>query len=207
LVVPPPHWRPHAPCEQTSPIAQALPHAPQLAGSSCVSTQTLPHFSAPPLQERPHDPCEHTCSAGQAVPQAPQFVGSSCVSTHLSPHLVVPPLHCVEHAPFAQACPAGHAAPQAPQFVGSLLTSTQVSPHFVWPAGHWTPASPVVDDVPPPSLQLVAISAVTSAQRAIHTPCFVRIRFILPHLARAAIVPRVGEVTQRQNGVAAGEVS
>jgi hypothetical protein len=72
---------------------------PQLAGSSCVSTQTSPHFVVPPRQSTAHAPCEQTRLASQALPQAPQFAGSFCKSAHLSaqvawpaPHVELPPV-------------------------------------------------------------------------------------------------------------------
>jgi hypothetical protein len=47
FVVLPTHERPHAPCEQTSPAAHFVPHAPQLFSSLDVIVQAPPHESCP----------------------------------------------------------------------------------------------------------------------------------------------------------------
>ena len=60
LVVPPTHFRPQVPAEQTLLIGHTNPHMPQLAGSTLVFTQALPHFVGPPTQLRAHAPAEHT---------------------------------------------------------------------------------------------------------------------------------------------------
>jgi hypothetical protein len=83
LVAPPAHWSAHWPWEQTWPAAQAVPQAPQLAGSSWVSKQRFPHFVVPPRQSTTHEPREQTRLASQALPHAPQFAGSFCKSAQV----------------------------------------------------------------------------------------------------------------------------
>jgi hypothetical protein len=42
------------------PDVQVLPQPPQLAGSTLVSTQELPHIVVPPPQDAAQVPCEQT---------------------------------------------------------------------------------------------------------------------------------------------------
>jgi len=60
----------HAPAEQTSPVAHALPHAPQFAPSVVVSTQSVPQRVLPGAQ--PHLPAMQTSTVSHATPQSPQ---------------------------------------------------------------------------------------------------------------------------------------
>jgi hypothetical protein len=46
------------------PLGHVLPHAPQFAGSSVVSTQTSPHIIVPPVQLNSQAPAVHTLFAG-----------------------------------------------------------------------------------------------------------------------------------------------
>src|ERR1019366_861413 len=85
-----------APLTHASPMLHALPHAPQLAGSTVVLMQLCPHWVVPPPQLVAHMPCEQTLAAAsgaQTVPQAPQLAGSSEVTTHVEPHIVWPVGH------------------------------------------------------------------------------------------------------------------
>jgi hypothetical protein len=90
----------HAPCEQFSPAAQLVPHAPQFEAADFRSTQRL---AAPPSSGVPP-----SASAGQTVRPEPQ------------PSV---------QAPFEQTSPAAQAVPQAPQFCESTFESTQPPPH------------------------------------------------------------------------------
>ena len=72
--------------EQTCPVGQAVPQAPQLAESVSRFTQAPRHsrwpaaqLQAPPWQVRP---------AGQVRPQAPQFASSSARFTQMAAALV-----------------------------------------------------------------------------------------------------------------------
>jgi hypothetical protein len=56
------------PAEQTSPLAQAVSQAPQLAGSTPVSTHLPVQSVVPPTHLVPHCPAEHTSPALQVVP-------------------------------------------------------------------------------------------------------------------------------------------
>src|SRR6185312_3655179 len=84
-VAPPRQVTLQAPFEHTSPPEHACPHAPQLAGSLAVWTQSVPQSVVPPRQVTPHLPVEQTWPLGHAVPQAPQLAGSFCVSTQRPP--------------------------------------------------------------------------------------------------------------------------
>jgi hypothetical protein len=94
----------HAPLVQTSPFAQAFPHAPQLEGSACRSTQAFPHKVL--SQTGTHAEPWH-CPLAQALPHAPQLFGSLTVLTQLPLHSEsVPPQR---HADALQLWPAPHA--------------------------------------------------------------------------------------------------
>jgi hypothetical protein len=58
------------------PLAQALPQAPQFAGSEVVFTHAVPHRVVLPLQLTAQAPDEQTCPLGQTFPHVPQFAGS-----------------------------------------------------------------------------------------------------------------------------------
>jgi hypothetical protein len=47
LVRPAPQLVPHTPLEQTCPLGQAFPHAPQFSASEAVLTQEAAHFVKP----------------------------------------------------------------------------------------------------------------------------------------------------------------
>ena len=74
------------PFEQTSPAPQVAPHAPQLAGSSFVSTQSVPHVVVPPPHDRAHVPSEQTSPVAHAWLHEPQFVTSWDRLVHAPPH-------------------------------------------------------------------------------------------------------------------------
>jgi hypothetical protein len=81
----------HAPPEQTSPVAQVVPHVPQLALSLAMFAQydeppSGVHFVVPALQVVLHMPPEQTLPAAHATPQAPQLSGSFRVSVHAPAH-------------------------------------------------------------------------------------------------------------------------
>ncbi len=82
---PAPHSSVQRPMEHTSPAAQAVPQAPQLARSVCRSTQRPLHAACPVGQPIWHCPATHTWVRAQAVPQAPQWSALDCVSTHAPP--------------------------------------------------------------------------------------------------------------------------
>src|SRR5262249_40351352 len=103
------HVSPHAPWEQTSPMAHVWPHIPQFAMSICVSTHSLPQRELPPLHWIRQDPSEQTSPGWHAAPQAPQFAGSLLTSMHAPPHFVWPGVHWV---------PVG--SPPPPQLAASI---------------------------------------------------------------------------------------
>jgi hypothetical protein len=70
----------HAPDQQVSPAAHALPQLPQLFGSVCSFTQTPPHGAAPP---------PHPASPLEELPDEPSLDASS----ELSPPAQHAPLH------------------------------------------------------------------------------------------------------------------
>lgn len=89
LIPPLLHVGTQAPDAHVSPGAQALPHAPQFAGSSSRSTHVLPQLLRAPTQVSTHAPSEHVSHGSQAWPQLPQLAVSSAVSTQAPPHSVV----------------------------------------------------------------------------------------------------------------------
>ena len=104
------HW----PVEQTLPPLHALPHAPQLSGSTSMRTQTPlhddspgPHWQAPSTQRVP---------PVQTTEHAPQFLRSVKTSTHEPAHALSPESQAPRHAPPLQTDPPEHALPQSPQF-------------------------------------------------------------------------------------------
>jgi hypothetical protein len=66
-----------APFAQLCPPEQALPQAPQLAGSVAVVTQVVPQSVCPVAQ--PQEPFEQLWPLAQAVPHAPQLLESVAV--------------------------------------------------------------------------------------------------------------------------------
>ena len=68
----------HAPATHAVPGPQTFPHAPQFAGSRCVSTQLLPQRTCPLTHA--HLPAEQVAPPLHAALQAPQcrlFVSTS----------------------------------------------------------------------------------------------------------------------------------
>jgi hypothetical protein len=92
----PEHVCTHAPPEQSVPAAQAVPHAPQFAGSASRSVQNAaspePHASGRAVGQ-PHVPPEHCWPAGQTAPHAPQFSRSRATTVQVPPHWTEPPRH------------------------------------------------------------------------------------------------------------------
>jgi hypothetical protein len=123
------------------PVAQTLPHVPQLRRSLVVFTQEPLQAVMPPPQLWAHIPCEQTLvppvgAGGQALPQAPQLVKLEARSTHW-------PLHTAGRSPWVQVqpplthcVPPVQARPQAPQFMLLVLVSTQAPLQLVVPAAH-----------------------------------------------------------------------
>ena len=105
---------------QTSPVAHAVPHAPQLAGSVWGSTQTPPHLrGAAGAGRGARARRADLTPAAQASPHAPQFAGSFVGVDAGAAAPVVPPLHVSAHgAGAADDRPRRTAAPHAPQFAG-----------------------------------------------------------------------------------------
>jgi hypothetical protein len=127
----------------TQPLAaapgseQALPQAPQFAGSTAVLAQNDPpameHETSGAAQVVEHAPREHTWPAGHCAPQAPQLALSLWRLTQLVAHWVSPAPQEMAHAPAAQAVPGAQALPQAPQWALLVRRSTHAPPHWVCP--------------------------------------------------------------------------
>jgi len=81
-VVPPPQLVAQAPCEQTLPLGQTVPHVPQLALSVWVVVQEPPQSVLPAPHVDAQLPALQTFVAPQAFAQAPQLLGSLLVSIH-----------------------------------------------------------------------------------------------------------------------------
>ncbi len=73
---------------QTCPLEHFVPHVPQFAGSTLVSTQVAPQSVVPPPQPAPHLPWEHSWPELHVVPHLPQLALSLWVSTHAPLHIV-----------------------------------------------------------------------------------------------------------------------
>jgi hypothetical protein len=78
--VPPPQLVAQAPCEQTLPLAQTVPHVPQFALSVWVVVHEPPQFVLPTPHAEAQAPALQTFVAPQTFPQAPQLLGSLLVS-------------------------------------------------------------------------------------------------------------------------------
>jgi hypothetical protein len=94
----PSHWTRFAahetaqvPFEQSVPDGHAVPHPPQLVGSTFVCTHEAPHLVVPPAQSSAHAPSEQTRPPPHLLPHAPQLNGSLAVFTQLPAQDVVPP--------------------------------------------------------------------------------------------------------------------
>jgi hypothetical protein len=134
------HSAAHAPFTQKIPVGHALPHAPQLDGSVCTSTQEggVPHATCDSGHEGRHEALAQIWPDGQAwLPASslhpPQLRASFCTSTQAAPHCVSAPQESAQVLR-AQTCPERHATPHAPQFDGSLATSTHCPAHVVTPS-------------------------------------------------------------------------
>jgi hypothetical protein len=108
---------------------QALPQAPQLAGSEPTSTQEFEQSRVPCAHDKLQLPPVHTSFAAQRVAQSPQCSLLDLVSTQAPPQFVVPLLQRMSQlealhtaVPFAGL---SHLVPQAPQLRGSELSATQ----------------------------------------------------------------------------------
>jgi hypothetical protein len=130
------HAEMHPPSAQ-KPRPQPLPHCPQFAGSTEVSTQA-------PLQVEKfdgHEDWQRPCTqkpASQACPQPPQSERLELVSTHRPLHSTWGGRHeaSAVHRPIEHTCVPVHAAPHAPQCRGSDAVAKQPPSQSVVPAGH-----------------------------------------------------------------------
>jgi hypothetical protein len=94
----------HVPAEQSCPLAQVTPHAPQLFGS-VTGSQTPPQLT---WLGHVQDPAVQTSPTAHASPHPPQFAASVCGLTHAVPHNVAPtPVQA--QVPAVQICPTAHA--------------------------------------------------------------------------------------------------
>jgi len=147
------HVSTQLPNEHICPEGQALPHAPQFAGSLSSETQDPPQVTCPAGQA--HWPPRHVVPPAHDLPQAPQFAASLPVSTHAPPHDERPDPQTIVHVPALHTRPVAHAFPHAPQFRRSLARATQtplqavsfagqthVPPLQIVPPLHGTPQAP-----------------------------------------------------------------
>ena len=97
----------HAPDEQICPLAQTLPHEPQLNVSVCRLTHAPPQFVWPDGQPAVVQvPLAQTCPEAHTWPHDPQLFGSDCALAHTPPQNTWPDTQA--HAPFTQTCPPEH---------------------------------------------------------------------------------------------------
>jgi hypothetical protein len=90
-----------APLVQTWPMLQALPQAPQLAGSLRVLTQLPEQLVVPEGQAQ--EPPTQAVPPVHAVPQAPQLLLLVWVFTQAPAQVAVPAGQVVTQAPLAQS--------------------------------------------------------------------------------------------------------
>ncbi len=130
-MVPDGHVVTHAREAHSAPAPQAMPQAPQFAGSDVMSVQVpaqrlcpTPHWHSPAMQ----------CSPPvHAAPQAPQCASLLRRSTHAPVHTVSPGEHPVAvHVPVEHTSPVAHRLPQAPQCAGSDAVLTHTPLQSVW---------------------------------------------------------------------------
>jgi len=107
LVVPVGQLTVQAPFEQTLPLPQAVPQAPQFMLSVCAFTHALPHRVRPAGQAFTQLPVTHVTEPPlggvQALPQAPQFWASLEVLTQAPLHFVKLVAQVTSQAPFVHA--------------------------------------------------------------------------------------------------------
>jgi hypothetical protein len=126
------HERRHCPAPQTSPLAHACPHEPQLAGSNEIDVQLSPHRSVPGPQKAPAsvavleslacEASEETDASFFAVLVEPSAPGTSGPATS-----GVPSPEEVEHA-ITIAAMSVVDAPASPH--RRLNTEILMVPHF-----------------------------------------------------------------------------
>ena len=81
-----------APAEHACPVAQTLPHWPQLEVSVLVLAHLPLQLIWPAVQLAWHTPIEHVCAPGHAVPQPPQFLESVVTLVQMPRHEACPPV-------------------------------------------------------------------------------------------------------------------
>lgn len=177
----------HAPRAQTVPEEQAVPHAPQFAGSSVSAVQVAPQRVSP--AEHAQAPPEHCSPTAQAWLHPPQCFASRWVSMHALPQRLVPPGQ--SHAPASQNCVASQRRQLAPQWSWSversqqrpsrqasvgfeLQTEAQAPRSHFCPEGQTLPQSPQFEGSTCTRLQLLAqaFSPGAQAQEPARQPAF-----------------------------------
>ena len=117
-------------------------HAPQLAGSVCVSVQVIPQSVSAPQEQAP---LTQSAPAGHGELHAPQLFASFERSTQAPPQSVSAPLESVSHevaqVPAAQTLSAPPSVaqtwPHDPQLLGSLSVAVHTPLHRCPPFAHW----------------------------------------------------------------------
>jgi hypothetical protein len=110
-------------------VPQALPHAPQWAGSLVTSVHAPPQSIVPASQT--HLLALQIFPPEQAVPQVPQFCPSLATSTQPPEQTESGAVQLAAHWPSSQTSPLAHACAQPPQFAALVLVLTQLPPHRV----------------------------------------------------------------------------
>lgn len=148
----------HLPATQVWPLAQLVPHAPQLNSSSAVVRQLDPQHVVPDLHVLPplpgspqlsQKPPTHTSFAfGQSV----EVVQAQAPLLHALPaaqgeQASVPAVHVSlsaphSHWPASQVVPVPQVVPQPPQLVALVCLSTQLDPQQESPSAQLKPPVP-----------------------------------------------------------------
>jgi hypothetical protein len=132
----------HAPAAHNVFAGQRTRHAPQLAGSVCVSVHVMPQSVSVPQEQAPPT---QSAPVGHGELHAPQLFESFARSTQALPQSVsVGPesvAHDVVHTPAAQTLPAPpspvQTLPHVPQLFGSLWVVAHTPLHRCPPSEHW----------------------------------------------------------------------
>jgi hypothetical protein len=117
----------HTPATHTSLVVQALPQAPQWAGSVIVSVQLPEHDVSEPQPVRVHEPARQLESV-HPLPQPLQLFTSVCRFTHAPLQLVSPGGQALTQLPAVQVLPPPQLVVQVPQNCGSVCPLTQAWP-------------------------------------------------------------------------------
>jgi len=153
------------PSRQDSPLAQTLPHVPQLFESLARSRQ-LPLQRVCPVAHPEHIPLSQDWPGWQALPQKPQLFRSLVRSWQLPKQLVSPVGH-PEQFPLSQNVPFSQTLAHCPQLFESTARSWQLPLHSVSQRSHRQ--TPPVQVLPSPHLTPSALRGCRQAPLALQT--------------------------------------